>query len=198
MVTWSCLGFPFALVRTSTYCHYSLVKFDSKLTFENHVCLIISRVSQRIGVLRLMKRVLWTPLCCFIATMHSFSQSLSIALRCGGLLLNVIFSYSNTRCTQWPGFAQIRLSSCCVTDVMLLHCVCCWRLIWTWIIVCSVSFHLLLSDFDIPQAAAAAHPFEFEVSSVERPNLQGFPSGPDSCVEYPSIHCVWHWNLRWD
>ena len=33
------------------------VKFDSKLTFEDHVRGIVSRVSQRIGILRLVKRV---------------------------------------------------------------------------------------------------------------------------------------------
>ena len=59
------------------------VKFDTMLTFENHVRGIVSRVSQRIGVLRLVKRVLWTPLCYFVAIMHFFSQSLSIVLRCG-------------------------------------------------------------------------------------------------------------------
>ena len=31
---------------------------------------------------------LWIPLCCFVATIHLFSQSLSFVLRCGGLLLN--------------------------------------------------------------------------------------------------------------
>ena len=32
------------------------VKFDRKLTFEDHVRGIVSRVSQRIGILRLVKR----------------------------------------------------------------------------------------------------------------------------------------------
>ena len=56
-------------------------------------------------------------------SMHLFSQLLSIVLRCWGLLLNVIFSYSSARCIRWPGFALIRLSCRCVIDVMLLHCV---------------------------------------------------------------------------
>ena len=34
---------------------------------------------------------------------------------------------------------------------------------------CPLSFHLLLSEFDIPEL----HPIEFEVSSVEYSNLQG-------------------------
>ena len=33
------------------------VKFDSRLTFEDHVLGIVSRGSQRIGILRLLKRV---------------------------------------------------------------------------------------------------------------------------------------------
>ena len=33
------------------------VNFDSKLTFEDHACGIVSRVSQRIGILRLVKRI---------------------------------------------------------------------------------------------------------------------------------------------
>ena len=103
-------------------------------------------------------------MCCFVATMHLFSRSLSIVLRCGGPLLNAIFCFSSAMCIRWPGFALIRLSCRCVIDVMFLHCVCCKRIIWTRIMVCSVSFHLLLSEFDIPRAAAAAHPLEFEVS----------------------------------
>ena len=33
------------------------MKFDSKLTLEDHVCRIVSRVSQRIGILMLAKRI---------------------------------------------------------------------------------------------------------------------------------------------
>ena len=33
------------------------VKFDSKLTFEDHVRGIVSHVSQKIGILRLVKRI---------------------------------------------------------------------------------------------------------------------------------------------
>ena len=57
----------------------------------------------------------------------------------------------SARCIRWPGFALIRLSCRCVIDVMLLYCVYCTRLIRTLIIVCSVSFHLLLSEFNIPE-----------------------------------------------
>ena len=55
MVTWSCLGFLSELVPTSTFLHG--VKFDSKLTFEDHVRGIVSRVSQRISILSLVKHI---------------------------------------------------------------------------------------------------------------------------------------------
>ena len=45
---------------------------------------------------------LWTPLCCFVATIHLFSQSLSIVLRCGGLLLKAICSFSSAKQSRAP------------------------------------------------------------------------------------------------
>ena len=91
---------------------------------------------------------------------RSPNPSLSIILRCGALLRNVIFSFSSARCIRGPGFGLIRLYCRCVIDAMLyfvastyvsvIDCVCCIRLIRTRIIVCSVSFNLLLSEFDIP------------------------------------------------
>ena len=117
------------------------VKFDSWLTVEDHVRGIVSRVCQRIGILRLV------DLSCFVATMHLFSQSLSIALRCGGLLRNVIFSFSSSRFIRLKSFALIRLYCRCVIEVILLHCV--------GVQVNSNSnhclFHLLLSEYDITE-----------------------------------------------
>ena len=55
MVPWSCLWFPFVLGPISTFLVH--VKFDSRLTFEDHVRGIVSRVSKRISILRFMKRV---------------------------------------------------------------------------------------------------------------------------------------------
>ena len=49
MVTWSSLCFLSELVATSK------VKFDTKLTFEDHVRDIVSRVSQRIVILKLFR-----------------------------------------------------------------------------------------------------------------------------------------------
>ena len=119
-------------------------KFDSRLPFQDHVRGIVSRVSQRICILRLVKLVfvdtsmLLRWCCAFVLAI------LGIVLLCGGLLRNVIFSLSSARFIRWPGFALIRISYRWVIDVMLLHCVCCTRLIRTRIIVGSVSSHLLL------------------------------------------------------
>ena len=54
------------------------VKFDSRLTFEDHVRRIVSRVSQRIGILRLVKRV-------FVDT--------SVLLRCYYAFVLLILEY---------------------------------------------------------------------------------------------------------
>ena len=74
------------------------VKFDSKLTFENHVRGIASSVSPRIGIFRLVKRV-FVNTSVLLRCVHSF-QSFSIDLRCGGLLLYVIFSLSSATCIR--------------------------------------------------------------------------------------------------
>ena len=124
------------------------VEFDCKLTFEDHVRGIVSRVSQRIGILRLIyffvDIYLWTPPCYSVAILYLFSQSSSIVLRCWGQLLNV-----GSKCIRWPGFEPIRVYCHCVIDVVWLGLVCCTRLIRTLITVCSVGFHLLQLDFDI-------------------------------------------------
>ena len=54
MVILSCLGFPFALVPNIDILG---VKFDSRLTLEDYVLGIVSRGTQRIGILMLVKRV---------------------------------------------------------------------------------------------------------------------------------------------
>ena len=79
-----------------------------------------------------------------------------LILQCGGPQRNVIFSFSSARCIRLPGFALIRYSCRCVIDIMLLHCGCCTSLIRTRIIACSVSFHLLLSEFDIPSCGCSS------------------------------------------
>ena len=77
------------------------VKCNRKLTFDAHVRSIVSNVSQRIGILRLVKRVV---------------VDTSVLL-----LLNFIFSFSSARCILWPGFALFTDSSRCVIYVMFLY-----------------------------------------------------------------------------
>ena len=48
------------------------VKFDSRLTFEDHVRGIVSRVSQRIGILRLVKRIFLDSSVLFRSYFHLF------------------------------------------------------------------------------------------------------------------------------
>ena len=120
---------------------------------------------------------LWTPLCCFVAILHLFSQSLSIVLRCGGQLLNVIFSFLSSRCIQWPV-----VSFRCVIVLMLLGLVCCTRLMRTLITVCSASFHLLLLEFDISELRSQLIHWSLKYHGVEPSNLQG-----DSCR--PRFEC---------
>ena len=91
-------------VRASLNLDILGVKFDGKLTFKDHVHGLVSSVSQRIGILGLVKRIFATPLCYFVAIFHLFSQSLSIILRFWGQLLNVTFSFLSTRCIRWKGF----------------------------------------------------------------------------------------------
>ena len=136
-------------IRASLNLGIICAKFDSKLIFEDHVPGIVSRVCHRIGILRLVKRVFLDTsvlLRCYYAFVLKIIEYYSPVW---GLLLNVIFSFSIARCIRSPGFAIIRISCRFVIDVMLLHCVCCTRLIRTRIVVYSVSFHLLLSEFDI-------------------------------------------------
>ena len=165
------------------------VKFDNELTFEDHVRGIVSRVSQRIGILRLVKRVFEDTsmlLRCYYEIILPILEYFSPV---SGLLPNVIFSLSSARCFRWTDFAPIRLFRSCVIDVMLLHCAYCARLIRTLIFVCSVSYHLLLSWVRHTQATAAAHPLEFEDPGVERPNLQGVSCRPRLVCEmtFPTL-----------
>ena len=105
------------------------VKFDSKLSFEDHVSGIFSRVSQGIGILRLVKRIfvdssvllsvyLRTPMLlrcyyAFVLLIHDYRYPV------WGPMQNVTFSFSSARCIWWPGFASIGVT-CCVINVLLL------------------------------------------------------------------------------
>ena len=89
-------------ICASPYLDILGVKFDSKLTFEDHVHGIVSpRVSQRIGILKLVSMSLWTPLCCFVATMHLFSQSSKYCSPVWGSTAEyVILRFVSVRCVK--------------------------------------------------------------------------------------------------
>ena len=148
------------------------LKFDSWLTFENHVGGIASPISQRIGILRLVKYV--------------FGDS--VLLRCYYEFVFPILEYCPP---VWDAAAEchlpllelqvysvdrlclIKLSCRCVIDVILLCCVYCTRLIQIRIIVCLVSFYLLLSEFDIYELRLHLIHQSLKHQGVERANLQG-------------------------
>ena len=141
------------------------VNFDSKLSFEDHVHSIVSSVSQRIGILRLVKRI-------FVDT--------SVILRCYYAFVLPILEYCSP---VWGSAAECHLQllerqvysvarlcpdqnflslshRCRVAGLSMLY------------MVNSNSNHSLFSELPSAstrvrhtQAAAAAHPLEFEVSS---------------------------------
>ena len=64
------LVFSGVSIRASPSLNILGMEFDSKLTFEDHVCGIVSHVSQRIGILRLVKHIFVDTsvlLCCYFA-----------------------------------------------------------------------------------------------------------------------------------
>ena len=125
------------------------VKFYSKITFEDHVHGIVSGVSQRIGIFRLVKRIFVDTsvlLRCYFAFVIPILEKCSPvwgpAAECELQLLERQV-YSEAR-------LLVRVSSRCVIDVVWLGLVC-TRLIQTLNTVCSASFYLLLLEFDIPE-----------------------------------------------
>ena len=149
------------------------MKFDSKLTFEDHVRGIVSVSLRELVFWEWWNVYLWTPLCYFVAILHLFFQSLSIVLRYGCQLLNVTFRFSSARCIRLPGFTMIGVSCRCVIDVVWLGLVCCTRLIRTLVSVCSGSFHLLLLEFDILELRPQLIHWSLKYQGVERHNLLG-------------------------
>ena len=98
---------------------------------------------------------------------------MSIVFWCGGQLRNVTFSILSARCIRWLGIDPIRISCRCVIDVVWLGFVCCTRLILTLITVCSASFHLNLSEFDILELRLQLIHWILKYQGVECPNLLG-------------------------
>ena len=91
------------------------MKFDSKLTFEEHVLGILSCVSQRIGILRLVKHI-FVDTSMLVHCYHAFVLTiLEYSSPVWGQLLNVIFSFSSA--SVFGGSDQTLFH--CVIDVML-------------------------------------------------------------------------------
>ena len=173
-------------------------KFDSKLTIEDHVYGIFCFLCHSENwYFDFGEMYICVRLCYFIANLHSFSQSWSIVLQCEGQLLNVTFSFLSSRCIWRPGCVTIRVSCRCVIDFVWRGLLCCTILIRTLLNVCSASFHLLLLKFDILQLRPLHIHWSLKYQGVERPNLQGFPAGSGSIVEWPSLQCDWFRNAGW-
>ena len=164
-------------------------KFDRKLTYENHVRGIVSMSLREMVFGSWWNVYLWTSLCYLVAIAHLFSKSVSIVLRGGGQLLNVTISFQTARCIQCPGFAPNSVYSHCVIAVMLLHCVCCTRLIQTQITVCSSGFHLLLLELDISELRLQLIHRSSKYQGVERQNLQGVSYRPiiECAMTFPTL-----------
>ena len=118
-----------------------------------------------------------TPLCCFTVTVHLFSQSLSIILRCGHLLLNVIF------------LDESILSLCLRRHVAALC------MLYK---VNSNSNHCLFSELPSAsvrvrqtRAVAAAGPLEFEVSKWRTSQFARW-NDPDSWWNDTAQTRVWN------
>ena len=160
MVTFSRLGFLFTLVPTTIFLAWSLTEGLHSKT----ICAVLSLVS--------LKELLcwgwwivslWTPLSCFVVTMHLFSQSLSIILRCG---VYCWMSSSATRVTVYSedqAFPVQPFLSLCHRRHVAALC-----MLYK---VNSISNHCVSSDLPSPsvivwhsRAAAAAHPLEFDFS----------------------------------
>ena len=157
MVTWSCLGFPFALVPTSiSQPHLRSVRG------------ILSRVSQRIGILRLVKRVFVNTsvlLRCYYAFVLTILKHCSSvwgsAAECHLQLLERQV-YSVARLCSDQIFLSLRHQRHVAALCMLYK-------------VNSNSNHCLFCELRSAsvrvrhtRAVAAAHPIEFETSQFAR------------------------------
>ena len=153
MVTWSCLGFPFALVPTLTFLAWSLtVGSHSK-----SMCVVLSPVSlNEFEFCGWWSVSLWTPLCCSLLLCSCFPVWGSAAECHLQLLERQVYSVARL-CPD-----QIFLS--------LRH----WRYVAALCKLYKVnsnSNHCLFIEFPSvsvrvrhTRAATAAHPLEFEVS----------------------------------
>ena len=111
---------------------------------------------------------LWTALCYFVAILHSHK------------LGNVLWCCWMSPSASWApgvfgGQALARLKFLVVVfDFVCAGLLCCTRLIWNIITVCSASFHLLLLEFDIPELRPQLIHWSLKYRCVEHPNFAWF------------------------
>ena len=169
MVTWSCLGFLSELVPTSTSLAWNLTA--SPPSKNMGVVLYCFPCLSENWYFEVGDTYIGGHLClrCYFAFVLPI---LEYCTPVWGELLNFIFSFLSARCQEarlldsgqsdqalpWSEFIVVVSSTSCLWGF-----VCCTRLVWTRITVCSASFHLLLIEFG-NRAAAAAHPLEYKVS----------------------------------
>ena len=145
------LVLPGVFIRANLNLDILSVKFDRKLTPEAYVRGIVSRVSKTIGILRLVKRIfVETSVLYFVTILYLFSQSFSIFLLFGGLLLNITL----IQLLEREVYSVVRLCP----DQSFLQ-LCHWRRVAGLSMlykvnsnsstVCLASFRLLLLYFDI-------------------------------------------------
>ena len=150
-----------------------VIKFSTQYIYTEifyHVGGIVSRVSQRIGILRLVKRI-------FVDT--------SVLLRCyfefGSPNPRVLFSGIGVSCWMSPSawansvarLCPVRVTCRCVIDVVFLGLVWCTMFIRILITICAASCHLLLLEFDIPELRPQNILCSLKYQGLERSNLQG-------------------------
>ena len=188
--------FSVVSIRASPNLNILDVKFDSKLTFENHVRGIVSLVSQKISILRLVKRIFVDTsvlLRCYYAFVLPILEY--IVLRCRGRLLNVTFSFFELKVYLVARLCpdQVFLSLCHRRHVVWL----CRLNKINW----NSGHHCLF--FELPSAStrvlqsSSGRSSSIGVSGINVLNVkiyEVFPDGPGSNVDWPSLHCVWHRN----
>ena len=70
-----------------------------------------------------------------------------------------------------------------------------YKVFRTWILVCSVSCSLLLAEFDILEQLSLLVNWNSRCRTYHFDGLM-FPVGISSYVEWPSLHCIWHWSVE--
>ena len=164
------------------------MKFDRKLTFEDHVHGIVFHVSQRIVIFRLVKRIFLDNsvlLRCYFAFVLLILEYCSPVWGSAaeGLQLLERLVYSVARLCPDQSFLRW------VINVVLMGLVCCTRLMRTLITVCSACFHLLLLEFAIHELRPLLIHCSLKYQGVELPILQGVSCRPrfECLITSPSL-----------